>query len=302
MPNSKSQSFFVVSTVNMAAVGVSVWQAIKARHMTSEFSESKYIGLTVFSMAQGFVTGIPVAAVVKDIPKGACVGCPNSSVAMLCVTFIVNPILIVYDAHLAYYTAFYLVLTFLLFVLCMVILMLIFLPKIAMQRKYAGLSKGEQKKLMSLAISVGQKGSSQDFRAGSGYNRGSDSQWTSKPFAIPAKPNPKESSQYVSELTSAHIAEAKMSYEFKEAHVEPKKSTASYCVSSDNKTVESIMEEEQGATELFRQLLKLSRDEEGDGDIRSFFKLVDPSELTPFERDALEATTRLLEVIEESPR
>ena len=79
----------------MAAVGVSVWQAIKARHMTSEFSESKYIGLTVFSMAQGFVTGIPVAAVVKDIPKGACGGCPNSSVAMSCVTLIVHPVLTV---------------------------------------------------------------------------------------------------------------------------------------------------------------------------------------------------------------
>ena len=156
---------------------------------------------------------------------------------------------------------------------------------------------------MSLAITVGQKGSSQDFRAGSGYIRGSDSQWTSKPFAIPAKPNPKESSQYVSELTNADIAEAKMSHEFKEADVELKKSIASFeCVSSHNKTVESIMEEEQGATELFRQLLKLSRDEEGDGDIRSFFRLVDPSELTPFERDALEATTRLLEAKEKSPR
>jgi hypothetical protein len=113
-------SFFpLFTTVNFAVVAFACHQAIQARDIKSEFSESKYIGLSVFSMFQGFLTGIPIVAVVRDIPR-----------------------------------AFYLVLTFVIFILCMVVLLLIFLPKMLMQRRYAGKSKADQKKLMSMAISV----------------------------------------------------------------------------------------------------------------------------------------------------
>jgi len=105
--------------INAAVVSIAVWQAIRARNIKSEFSESKYIGLSVFSMAQAFLTGIPIVAVVRDIPQ-----------------------------------AFYLVLTFLIFLLSMVVLLLIFLPKMMMQRRYSGLSKADQRKLISMAMSV----------------------------------------------------------------------------------------------------------------------------------------------------
>ena len=56
--------------INFIVVCVAVWQAIKARNIKSEFSESKYIGLSVFSMAQAFLSGIPIVAVVRDSPQG----------------------------------------------------------------------------------------------------------------------------------------------------------------------------------------------------------------------------------------
>lgn len=42
--------------------------------------------------------------------------------------------------------AFYLVLTLVIFILCMLILLLIFVPKVSIQRKYSGMTESEQKK------------------------------------------------------------------------------------------------------------------------------------------------------------
>ena len=66
----KSHLSFCETAVNAAVVCIAVWQAIRARNIKSEFSESKYIGLSVFSMGQAFLTGIPIVAVVRDIPQG----------------------------------------------------------------------------------------------------------------------------------------------------------------------------------------------------------------------------------------
>jgi hypothetical protein len=93
------------------------WQAFQARDIKSEFSEATYIGLAVFSLSQAIVTGIPIMVIVKDIPE-----------------------------------AFYLVSTFLVFVLCMVVLLLIFLPKVFMDRSYASMSKRDQKLKMALSV------------------------------------------------------------------------------------------------------------------------------------------------------
>lgn len=68
-------------------------------------------------MFQGFLTGIPIVVIVKDDPE-----------------------------------AFYLILTFLLFLICMAVLLLIFLPKILIQRKYARMTPAEQR--MAMAVSV----------------------------------------------------------------------------------------------------------------------------------------------------
>jgi hypothetical protein len=92
-------------------------QAYQARNIKSEFAEAKYIGLTVFSLLQAFVTGIPLLAVVRDIPQ-----------------------------------AFYLVLTLFIFVLSMMILLFIFLPKHQMQMRYAMMSLAEQNKAMAVSV------------------------------------------------------------------------------------------------------------------------------------------------------
>jgi hypothetical protein len=96
---------------------IACWQAFEARNIQSEFAETKYIGLAVFFLSQAFLTGIPVVAITRDIPE-----------------------------------AFYLVLSFLVFMVCMAVLSLIFLPKIIMQRAYAKLSLAEQRKKMSVSI------------------------------------------------------------------------------------------------------------------------------------------------------
>jgi hypothetical protein len=104
-------------SVNFIVLAIACWQAFEARDIECEFAEAKYIALAVFSMSQGFLTGIPIVAIAKDIPE-----------------------------------AFYLILTFLLFVVCMVVLMLIFLPKIFMHRRYDRLSIKEQRKAMAVSV------------------------------------------------------------------------------------------------------------------------------------------------------
>lgn len=100
-------------------MALSCWQAIEARGIKSEFAEAKWIAWAVFSMCQAFLTGIPVVAVVRTIPE-----------------------------------AFYLTVTFLIFVVCMVVLWLIFLPKMLMQRRYAKLSPQEQKRAMAVSVKL----------------------------------------------------------------------------------------------------------------------------------------------------
>jgi hypothetical protein len=104
-------------SVNFSVLVIACWQAFEARNIQSEFAETKYIGLAVFFLSQAFLTGIPVVAITRDIPE-----------------------------------AFYLVLSFLVFMVCMAVLSLVFLPKIIMQRAYAKLSLAEQRKKMTVSI------------------------------------------------------------------------------------------------------------------------------------------------------
>jgi hypothetical protein len=115
--------------VNFSVLAIACWQAVEARNIESEFSEAKFIGLAVFSMSQAFLTGIPIVAVVRDIPE-----------------------------------AFYLVLTFLIIVLCMVTLLLIFLPKVFMQRAYAGASAADQRRMMAESVRKSGIQQSSSFR------------------------------------------------------------------------------------------------------------------------------------------
>lgn len=92
-------------------------EAYEARNIEVEFSESKYIGLTIFSLCQGFMTGIPIVTVVRETPE-----------------------------------AFYLVLALAVFVICMVVLLLIFLPKYQMRKEYGRMSEVQQKELMAKSV------------------------------------------------------------------------------------------------------------------------------------------------------
>ena len=104
--------------VNLGLLIITCYQAWEARDIKSEFAESKWIGLAVFSMSQGFLTGIPiVSAVANDQPE-----------------------------------TFYLTLTLLLFVICLMVLLLIFLPKIMMHHRYMKMSPSEKKKALAASI------------------------------------------------------------------------------------------------------------------------------------------------------
>lgn len=130
-----------LAVINLIAVGIACWQAYEARGIKSEFSEAKYIGLTVFALCQAFLMGIPVVAVVRNMPE-----------------------------------AFYLVLTILIFLFCMFVLVLIYLPKMLLQRKYAGMTDVEQKRAIQTSVqrSSGIRTSFRDSISSSGKATNSD--------------------------------------------------------------------------------------------------------------------------------
>lgn len=113
-----------LACINFVVVLIACWQAFKGRNVSSEFAESKYIGLSVASLFQAFLTGLPIVVIVKDEPK-----------------------------------AFYLVLVLMIFVLSEVILLLIFLPKIFLAYQYSGMSEADQKKVMRDRIEGSAKSS-----------------------------------------------------------------------------------------------------------------------------------------------
>ena len=108
--------------------------------MALSLRKAKYIALAVFSFFQAFLTGIPVLIAVKDMPQ-----------------------------------PFYLTLTMTIFLICVVLLWLIFLPKIKMQHHYSNMSEMEQRKVMSKSVrmssvqslaNVSALSGSQAFRTG----------------------------------------------------------------------------------------------------------------------------------------
>jgi len=116
---------------NLIVVASACWQAFEARDISSRFSESKSIGMSLASILQTFLTGIPVVAVVRDMP-----------------------------------VAFYLVMTFVIFALAMVILLFTFVPKINHQRQFLRMSKSEQMRVISGSIRKHVRQSSRELRLG----------------------------------------------------------------------------------------------------------------------------------------
>jgi len=51
------------------AILITLWQAYKARHITTDLSESKYIGIAVVAMFEASFIGVPVIGIVNDQPN-----------------------------------------------------------------------------------------------------------------------------------------------------------------------------------------------------------------------------------------
>jgi hypothetical protein len=127
-----------LALINFTGVAIAAWQAYRTRAIDDEFSEAKYIGLAICTMLQAFLTGIPIIAVVNDMPQ-----------------------------------AYYIVLTMIIFILCLSWLLLIFLPKILLHRSYSKLSEREQKKKLLQKVKDSAGASQISFDAGSQELRGS---------------------------------------------------------------------------------------------------------------------------------
>lgn len=107
----------VLGVLNLLVLGVANWQAYRARNINSDFSEAQYIGVAMASMLQASLIGVPLLILVNDMPQ-----------------------------------AFYLTLVFMLFTVTMVILLLIFVPKIAFATFFKQQSQKSQRRIIQESI------------------------------------------------------------------------------------------------------------------------------------------------------
>jgi len=106
-----------LALINLGLLIMANWQAYKSRQIRSEFSESKYIALCMASLLEALLIGIPILFVVRSSPQ-----------------------------------AFYLTISFMLFVICMGVLMLIFIPKMVVAGEYSSRSLVEQQRMLLQCI------------------------------------------------------------------------------------------------------------------------------------------------------
>jgi len=123
-------------TINFVALCLACWQAFRARDIDSNFSETRFIGFSLASILQTFLSGIPIIAVVRDLPD-----------------------------------ALYLITTFMIFVLTLVILMFIFVPKMIKQHQFSGMTKKEQMIAIKASIQSSIPSSSGSAFASTSFNK-----------------------------------------------------------------------------------------------------------------------------------
>ncbi|CAB9517862.1 acid type B receptor subunit 2 [Seminavis robusta] len=139
----KMEHFLIpLAIVNMGVLLLANWQAYEARDIESEFAETKCISICMASMLQAMVTGIPVLFVVGDLPN-----------------------------------AYYIVLVLLVFVISVVILGAIFVPKIYFTYKYLRMSPSDQKRVLTDIIRKTAKSTS-----GPRFSAGTTATGPSSPF------------------------------------------------------------------------------------------------------------------------
>lgn len=89
-----------LAVVNLSVLVIANWQTYNARFIKSEFSEKRYVGFAMASLLQSMLVGVPILYVVRQSPQ-----------------------------------AYYLVLSFTIFVVSMIILLVIFVPKIVISHQ-----------------------------------------------------------------------------------------------------------------------------------------------------------------------
>jgi gamma-aminobutyric acid type B receptor len=102
-----------LAVINLGVLAVAIWQAYKSRNIRLEFAESKYIAICMVSLLEAFLIGFPILMVVRDSPK-----------------------------------AFYLAIIFIVFVICVGVLLLIFVPKMRISAEYSQRPLVEQKRMI----------------------------------------------------------------------------------------------------------------------------------------------------------
>ena len=98
-----------LAAINAGVLALAIWQAYQSRHIRLEFAESKYIFICMVSLLEALVICIPILIVVRDSPQ-----------------------------------AFYLTIIFMVFCICMGVLLLICVPKIGISAQYSQLTLVEQ--------------------------------------------------------------------------------------------------------------------------------------------------------------
>lgn len=135
----------------------------------------------MFTLAQAFLSGIPIAVVAREIP-----------------------------------VMYYLVLTFLLFLLCMAVILFIFLPKISLQNKYKQLTPQEQnstmasklRKSMDVRREQANSGSVSGLQEGSQEVAGKGESSTNSTSTAQQKKNAEEDSEFLRAKLQLEMSES----------------------------------------------------------------------------------------------
>ena len=154
----------VLATLNLLVLLFKCWQAYRARNINRKFSESHYIAVAMASMLQAVLIGVPLLFLVKDIPQ-----------------------------------AFYLTVVFVIFIVTMVIMLLLFVPKIASTHRFLQRSRESQRHLILESI-ANMSERSGDSRGGNAYHSNSNDNMRQR------KNGPKQLSQGHHRKTSSIVS------------------------------------------------------------------------------------------------
>jgi len=108
--------------LNLVLLIIANWQAYNARLIESEFSESTYIGFVMAILLQAVLTGVPLLFLIRELPQ-----------------------------------AYYVVLISMVFVVCMAILLLIFLPKMVATERFRRQPPDAQARQLQDSVRISQQ-------------------------------------------------------------------------------------------------------------------------------------------------